>query len=82
MHMAFTCGQCGTRALRSFSKHAYTHGVVIVTCPGCDARHLIADNKGWFGEERNVEEVMRKRGVRVPVLRDGTLEFNDAAEPK
>ncbi len=44
MHMVFTCGQCGTRAVKSFSKRSYETGVVIVTCPGCEARHLVADN--------------------------------------
>lgn len=77
MHMVFTCNQCETRSVKSFSKRAYTHGVVIATCPGCEARHLIADNLNWFGEGRNIEEIMRKRGVRVPVLRDGSLEYSE-----
>lgn len=70
MHMMFTCNKCETRALKSFSKRSYESGVVIATCPGCEARHLIADNLGWFGEERNIEEIMRIRGVHVPVLSD------------
>lgn len=44
MHMMFTCGKCETRALKSFSRKSYHSGVVIATCPGCGARHLIADN--------------------------------------
>jgi hypothetical protein len=40
--MMFTCGQCEVRAARAFSKAAYETGVVIVECPGCQSRHLIA----------------------------------------
>lgn len=65
LQMTFTCKVCQNRATKMFSKHAYDHGmtllrfsyslkgVVIVICPGCDSKHLIADNLGWFeGEPR------------------------------
>jgi protein import protein ZIM17 len=35
--------------MRGFSRQAYEQGVVIVRCPACDARHLVADRLGWFG---------------------------------
>jgi len=56
------CGVCDTPFTKVFSRVAYERGVVIITCPGCQAKHLIADNLGWFGEERNIEEILRKKG--------------------
>ena len=35
---------------KTFSRQAYYHGVVLVTCAGCYARHLIADNLGWYAD--------------------------------
>jgi protein import protein ZIM17 len=34
-------------------------------CKGCSNLHLIADNIGWFGEEKNVEEILFKLGQTV-----------------
>lgn len=47
----FTCGQCGTRDLRSFTKNAYHNGIVLIKCEGCKGLHLVADNLGWFENE-------------------------------
>ena len=49
--MLFTCSKCNTRAAKAFSKQSYEQGVVIVECPGCSSRHLIADHLGWFGQK-------------------------------
>jgi mitochondrial protein import protein ZIM17 len=62
MHMVFTCTICETRAVKSFAKSSYEKGVVLVQCPGCLKRHVVADNLGWFGPHRNVEEILRAKG--------------------
>lgn len=78
--LLFTCNKCDNRAMRSFSKQAYQNGVVIVQCPGCQARHLIADNLGWFGGRRNVEEMAADQGqeVRWHDSGGGALELTQA----
>mmetsp|Transcript_15441 Transcript_15441/g.41443 ORF Transcript_15441/g.41443 Transcript_15441/m.41443 type:complete len:191 (+) Transcript_15441:92-664(+) len=81
--MVFTCKRCETRDTKTFSKVAYEQGVVIVRCGGCQALHLIADNLGWFGEERNVEEILASKQQSISKLiasesKDGALQFHEA----
>ena len=44
----YTCNKCETKQAVQFTKDAYTKGIVIVNCKGCESMHLIADNLGWF----------------------------------
>ncbi|CED84677.1 Uncharacterized conserved protein [Phaffia rhodozyma] len=73
---------CHHRSTHQFSKQAYTQGIVLVQCPGCQNRHLIADHLGWFkeitegkGSDRlkTIEDIMQEKGevVKTGVLTEG-----------
>ncbi|KAG5502813.1 hypothetical protein JKF63_04581 [Porcisia hertigi] len=63
MVAAFTCGPCEYRMVKRFSKHAYTKGIVIVECPNCRAKHLLADNLGWMEDTAtNIEDILKTKG--------------------
>ncbi|PWN52063.1 hypothetical protein IE53DRAFT_385536 [Violaceomyces palustris] len=69
--ITFTCAVegCGHRSSHEFSKRSYTHGIVIIQCPSCKSRHLIADNLSWFTDSKNdprtIEEIVKAKGGKV-----------------
>mmetsp|Transcript_4157 Transcript_4157/g.8548 ORF Transcript_4157/g.8548 Transcript_4157/m.8548 type:complete len:240 (-) Transcript_4157:484-1203(-) len=76
LYIMFTCTVCETRSMKGMSRKSYEEGVVIVQCPGCENRHLIADHLGWFQDGSfTVEDLMAERGEAVIRGVDGTLEL-------
>ncbi|KAL7319047.1 hypothetical protein PS15m_002218 [Mucor circinelloides] len=66
MLIGFTCKVCNERSHHTMSKHSYTKGVVLIQCPGCKNRHLIADNLGWFKDGRTtVEDLVKEKGEAI-----------------
>lgn len=78
--LAFTCNKCETRSSHSFSKQSYTSGTVLIQCPGCKNRHLIADNLKIFRDKNvNLEEILRAKGELVATTTED-LAFEDIPE--
>lgn len=64
--IAFTCKKCNTRSSHTMSKQAYTKGTVLIQCPGCKNRHLIADHLKIFNDHSiNIEDILRAKGENV-----------------
>jgi hypothetical protein len=64
--LSFRCDQCNTQSIRSFTKHAYHKGIVLVKCNGCKGIHLVADNLGWFQDETtNLETMYQDKVTKV-----------------
>jgi len=78
--IVFTCTVCETRSVKQFTENAYNNGVVIVQCPGCQNRHLIADNLGFFEDEEggwNIEKALSKMGENVKMVNnDNVMELS------
>lgn len=64
--LAFTCKKCNTRSSHVMSKQAYQHGTILVQCPGCNSRHLVADHLKIFSDHRiKLEDIMKAQGENV-----------------
>ncbi|QLL33332.1 hypothetical protein HG536_0E02430 [Torulaspora globosa] len=75
--IAFTCKKCSTRSSHTMSKQAYTGGTVLITCPSCKNRHLIADHLKIFRDDRvTIEDILKAKGESVSSSTDD-LVFED-----
>lgn len=77
MLIGFTCKVCQDRSHHVMSKHSYTKGVVLIQCPGCKNRHLIADNLGWFRDSKTtIEDLVKEKGeaIRHVIVDDAGVE--------
>ncbi|KAK4129003.1 zf-DNL-domain-containing protein [Parathielavia appendiculata] len=64
--LTFTCRPCGTRSRHRVSKQGYHHGTVLIACPSCRSRHVIADHLRVFGDKAmTVEDLLRERGEQI-----------------
>ncbi|KAL6306268.1 DNL zinc finger-domain-containing protein, partial [Sparassis latifolia] len=85
LSLTFTCTvtDCFTRSTHEFTRRSYERGIVIVQCPGCKNRHLIADHLGWFkesteeGKLKTIEDLMRVKGA---VVQRGRIDANGDIE--
>ena len=76
MLIGFTCKKCDHRTHRTMSHHAYHNGIVLIECEGCQSRHLIADNLGWFKDTPNAAKKIEEMTEDVGEIRR-TLKLNE-----
>lgn len=66
--ISFTCKKCDTKSSHKMSHQAYHNGTVLVQCPGCQNRHLIADHLKIFSDDPiTIEDIMAKNGEKVTI---------------
>jgi len=83
--ISFTCNKCDTRVSKNIRKLSYTKGVVIIQCPSCKSRHLIADHLGWYKEWTgttmgSVDQYVDKLGQKVMRVDPSRLSFSEDEE--
>lgn len=79
--ISFTCKKCNTRSSHLMSKQAYTKGTVLIECPGCKNRHLIADHLKIFSDNRiTIEDILKAKGEALQIGNPNDIEFESLPE--
>ncbi|KAK6348615.1 hypothetical protein TWF718_006404 [Orbilia javanica] len=77
--LTFTCKKCSHRSSHKITKQAYHKGTVLIQCPGCEVRHLIADHLKIFRDQpTTIEDIMKEQGEKIKKgikYRDGDIEI-------
>lgn len=61
-HLSFTCKPCLHRSTHRITKQGYHHGTVLVTCPSCKSRHVIADHlKVFLDTSKTLEDILKEK---------------------
>jgi mitochondrial protein import protein ZIM17 len=77
----FTCKVCNTRSMKQFTEQAYQSGVVIVRCPGCQNRHVLADRLGYFDDtDIDLERIARDNGESLTTVTSMGDDATDARQ--
>lgn len=76
--LSFTCKPCLYRSSHRVTKHGYHHGTVLVTCPSCKSRHIIADHlKIFLDNSQTLEDILRQKAEDgqdfIKLLKKGRL---------
>lgn len=62
--LTFTCKPCKNRSSHHITKQGYHHGTVLITCPGCKARHLISDHLRVFVDaSSDLEDILMRKAA-------------------
>lgn len=78
--LAFTCKKCDTRSSHVISKQAYEGGTILVQCPGCKSRHLVADHLKIFSDNKiKLEDILKAQGEGIQTGTEDLI-FDDIPE--
>lgn len=75
----FTCDRCRTVNVKAVNPHAWQCGAVLCRCEGCNAVHLLRDQKGVFDALRRPKRP--QRGQELPVELIGRLDPSILRDP-